>query len=169
MTASAKLAWAMSFCQRARLRLTDSRENILRFLSEHRLPVSIEMMMRSQSFTVDCAETTVYRTLMLFREADLVRQINLPGKTSYFVLNVPGEASDFLVCRSCGRMQELSPLKSVSKLEQDVASRSGFSDLYHELELYGICPDCQTGRRNTAPTTKLSNLKRPVNPCAEAQ
>src|ERR1041384_1229643 len=102
MTPAEKLAWAMSFCERARLRLTGPREKMLRFLSVRRLPVSMEMMARSEGFVGQCAETTIYRTLMLFREVDLVRQINLPGKTSYFVLNAPGEPCDFLVCRRCG-------------------------------------------------------------------
>jgi Fur family ferric uptake transcriptional regulator len=103
---------------------------------------------------------------MLFREIDLVRQINLPGKATYFVLNVRGEPCDFLVCRHCGSVQELSPPKAVLQLEQEVAAQSGFASVYHELELSGICPACQRARRDSAPATKLSNLKHPRYPPA---
>ena len=151
--------WAMSFCRQARLRVTDPREKVLRFLAGYRLPVSIEILARSEHFAGHCAETTIYRTLVLFREVDLVRQISLPGKTSYFVLNVPGEPCDFLVCRCCGRVEELPPPKAVMRLEQEVAAESGFADVHHEL--YGICPDCQRSRRNITRTTKLSGLERP--------
>jgi Fur family ferric uptake transcriptional regulator len=164
MTAPERLAWALSFGQRAQLRLTELRSRILRFLADHRLPASIEMIMQSEEFVGHCAETTIYRTLMLFREIDLVRQINLPGKATYFVLNVPGEACDFLVCRHCGSVQELSSPKAVLRLEQDVAAQSGYASVYHELELSGICPACQRTRRNSAPATKLSNLKRSMHP-----
>lgn len=155
-----RFAWAMNFCRRAQLRLTAPREKVLRFLSEHRLPVSIEMVMRSEEFAGRSAETTIYRTLMLFRAVDLVRQINLPGKTSFFVLNVPGEPCDFLVCRHCGSVQELRSAKTLLRLEQEVAAESGFTSVYHELELYGVCPACQTTARDPAPT-KLAALKPP--------
>jgi Fe2+ or Zn2+ uptake regulation protein len=158
MNAAEKLTWAKSFCQRAQLRVTEPRERILRFLSEHHLPASIDMIMQSEHFAADCAETTIYRTLMLFREIDLVRQINLPAKPSYFVLNAPGQVSDFLVCRRCGRVQELQTPKSLLQLEQDVAAKSGFVAIHHELELYGICPACQMSGHDPTPT-KLASLK----------
>jgi Fe2+ or Zn2+ uptake regulation protein len=159
MTAAEKLLWGLAFLRRAHVRLTVSREKILRFLCAHRLPVSIEMITRSEDFACDCAETTIYRTLILFRELDLARQINLPGKTSYFLLNVPSERSDFLVCRHCGRVQELTPPKEILRLEEVVAAKSGFVSVFHELEIFGICPACQTAC-HTEPTTKLGCLKR---------
>jgi Fur family ferric uptake transcriptional regulator len=164
MTSEERFACALQSCRGAQLRLTRPREKVLRLLSEHRRPVSIEMVMRSDKFAGTCSETTVYRTLMLFREIDLVRQINLPTKTSYFILNLPGEPCDFLVCRHCGCVQELQPLTAVLRLEEEIAAQSGFKSLYHELELYGICPACQAARRYTAPATKLAGLKRPCEP-----
>jgi Fur family ferric uptake transcriptional regulator len=161
MTAVDRLGWALAFCQRAQLRLTEPRKKMLRFLAANRLPASIEMILLSEGFAACCAETTVYRTLILFREVDLVRQINLPGKTSYFVLNMPGEPCDFLVCRRCGRVKELPLPKAVMRLEQKVAAETGFAAAYHELQVYGICPDCQVARHNSPPATKLASLKRP--------
>jgi len=34
------------------------------------------MIMQSEHFATDCAETTIYRTLMLFSKIDLARQTN---------------------------------------------------------------------------------------------
>jgi Fe2+ or Zn2+ uptake regulation protein len=161
MTSAEKLIWALSFCQKAQLRVTARRKKILHILSAYRLPVSIEMIVKAESDAAHCAETTVYRTLILFREVDLVRQINLPGKISHFILNVPDKPSDFLVCRCCGRVEELAAPKAILELEQDVAKQSGFKAVYHELELYGVCPDCQTAGRNATPPTKLASLNRP--------
>lgn len=159
MTSAEKFTWALASCRRSQLRLTSQREKTLRFLASYRLPVSIEMIRQSGEIGGHYAETTIYRTLMLFREIDLVRQINLPGKTSYFMLNILGEPCDFLVCRCCGQVQELSPPKAMLRLEREIAAVSGFGSVYHELEVYGICPACQKARRNTPPATKLSRLK----------
>jgi Fur family transcriptional regulator, ferric uptake regulator len=155
MRAAEKFVWAMAFCDRARLRLTGPREKILRFLSAHRLPVSIEQIAQSEDLAGQCDETTVYRTVMLFREMELVRQINLPGKTSYFVLNVPGEPCDFLVCRCCGSVTELPPLKPVIELEREVNRTRGYTGVYHELEVYGVCPECQKSENNHVLRSKL--------------
>lgn len=158
--AAERLAWAISFCRQAHLRLTGPRAKVLQFLSEHRLPVSIEMMARSENSAGRCADTTIYRTLMLFREVDLVRQINLPGKSSYFVLNAPKERSDFLVCRRCGRVREVPTALAIIRLAQEIATQSGFSSIHHALELHGICPSCQSLSPEPAPT-KLASIKLP--------
>jgi Fe2+ or Zn2+ uptake regulation protein len=86
---------------------------------------------------------------------ELVRQINLPGKTSYFVLNVPGEPCDFLVCSRCGSVSELPPLKRVIDLEREVNRTRGYTGVYHELEVYGVCPECQKNKRKDVLQSKL--------------
>jgi Fe2+ or Zn2+ uptake regulation protein len=158
MTPADNLLWALEFCRKARLRLTPPREKLLRFLAEQSLPVTIEVVSQSETLAGTCAETTIYRTLMLFREANLVRQISLPRKTSYFILNAPGHPSDFLVCRACGAVRALAASASVRSLEQEVTRQLGFAGVFHELELYGICPECQQSHHHTTPPTKLASM-----------
>lgn len=155
MTTAEKFAWAISFCHRSHLRLTGPREKILRFLSGHSLPVSIEMMARSPEFAGQCAQTTVYRTLMLLKEIELVRQVGLPKKISYFVLNAPGAVCHYLVCRHCGNISELPLTGTMRRLAQGVASSRGFTSVYYELEVYGVCPACQKIDTNRIPSVKL--------------
>jgi len=155
-----RFAWAVDFCRQAQLRLTAPRERVLQFLSRYRLPVSIEMIAHAKVPPGPCDKTTIYRTLMLFREVDLVRQINLPGKISYFVLNAPNERSDFLVCRRCGRVREVrSPLATI-RLAQEIATQSGFASIHYALEFRGVCPSCQSLSPEPAPT-KLASIKLP--------
>ena len=138
-----RLAWALQVCLQAEMRLTPIREKILSFLAAQRVPVSLEAVTQANGIQGSCDAATAYRTLMLLRELEVIRQVSLPNKISYFVLNVPGESSHFLVCRCCGGVSELPATEAVAALEQAVATTQGYSRLYHELVFFGICPACQ--------------------------
>lgn len=46
-----------------------------------------------------------------------------------------------LVCRRCGRTQEVEA-PGVERWARAVAAEHGYVDIDHELELFGICPTC---------------------------
>ncbi len=50
-----------------------------------------------------------------------------------------------LVCRSCGRTEEVEA-PGVERWARAVAVEHGFVDLNHEVELFGLCPQCAAGR-----------------------
>lgn len=140
---SQRLAWALGVCHKLKLRLTPGRRKILAVLAAHRVPVSLETVMGADGVRQVCDATTAYRTLMLFREVELVRQVALPAKVRFFVLNVPGESIHFLICRLCGAITELPPGAHCEGMESTVAAGYGYAQLYHELQFFGICPACQ--------------------------
>jgi Fe2+ or Zn2+ uptake regulation protein len=96
---------------------------------------------------------------MMFKEAGLLRLVGTPHKVSHFVLNVPGESNHFLICQHCGQMAELPAVKALTRLEQTLAETKGFSAIYHELEVYGICPSCRGKTPSDAAKEKGMTLK----------
>jgi Fur family transcriptional regulator, peroxide stress response regulator len=142
-TAGQRKAWALQICLQAKMRLTPIRESILTFLATQHLPVSLEAVMQAEGIQGSCNAATAYRTLMLLRELEVIRQVSLPNKISHFVLNIPGESTHFLVCRCCGALSELPVVESLSELEGEIASSQGYARLYHELVFHGFCPFCQ--------------------------
>lgn len=142
-TPDERLAWALEACRRLQMRLTPGREKILAFLASQRVPVSLNALMQAGEMRGVCDATTAYRTLMLLREVEVLRQVGLPDKVSFFVLNVPGENNHFLICRQCGAITELPAESHCEHMEQDVAAAHGYTQLYHELQFFGICPACQ--------------------------
>lgn len=125
------------------MRVTPVREKVLAFLATQRVPVSLETLVNASEMRGVCDATTAYRTLMLLREMEVLRQVGLPDKVSFFVLNVPGENNHFLICRRCGAMTELPPESHCEHMEHAVAAAHGYAQLYHELQFFGICPTCQ--------------------------
>jgi Fe2+ or Zn2+ uptake regulation protein len=138
-----RLAWALDVCRKLGMRLTPGRRKILAVLAAHRAPVSLETVMQTGGVRQVCDATTAYRTLMLFRDAELVRQVALPAKVRFFVLNVPGESIHFLICRRCGAITELDPEAHCEAMESAVAAAHGYTELHHEQQFFGICPACQ--------------------------
>jgi len=150
-TGEERVAWALDICRRMQLRMTPIRRAILSFLATRRTPAILEMIEQAEGVRGHCDATTVYRTLMMFKEAELVRLIGTPHKVSHFVLNVPGESNHFLICQRCGQMAELPAVEALTTLDRQVVDEQGYSAVYHELEVYGICPSCR-GKSAADPT-----------------
>jgi Fur family ferric uptake transcriptional regulator len=46
-----------------------------------------------------------------------------------------------LVCRSCGKTVEVEG-PAVESWTDKISAESGFSDVHHTLEIFGLCSDC---------------------------
>jgi Fur family transcriptional regulator, ferric uptake regulator len=149
-----RLTWAQAKCRTAQVRLTPIREKILAVLAERRIPMSLEAVAQTEGIHGKCDAATVYRAMMLFKEVGVVRQVILTNKSSYFVLNQPGESTQFLICRRCGTLTELPEGGEIAQVQGEVAQRSGYSQLEHEVVFFGLCPHCQTLPAKT-PWTKV--------------
>ena len=125
------------------MRSTLIRHTILAFLAAQHVPVNLEAVTQAEGVRGCCNATTAYRTLILLKELEVIRQVSLPDKNSYFLLNAPGESNPFLICRRCGQITKLPAMASVAKLERAVAATQGYAGLYHQLEFFGVCPACQ--------------------------
>lgn len=139
-----RLEWAVSRCREAGVLLTKSRRALLGGLALQTAPVTLEQLRELSGNTCDFA--TVFRAIRLFENAGIVRHVGLHQRFGSYVLLAPGEHLDFLVCRDCGSVSEVENAQAVRKLEYQIAARSGFSGLYHELEFYGTCPGCQQSK-----------------------
>ena len=85
--------------------------------------------------------TTVYRTLQTLAGTDAVDTVRTDtGETVYRRCAVPHH-HHHLVCRQCGSAVEVSG-RHVEAWATEVASRHGFSDVSHTIELFGTCADC---------------------------
>lgn len=137
------------------MRLTPARTAILSFLAQRRAPASLEMISLADGVRGQCDATTVYRTLMLFKEAELVRLVCTPNKASYFVLNAPGDSAHFLICRGCGCVVELPLPGSLSVEIGRLALARGFLPMPADCEVHGLCENCQAARKAQITPSKL--------------
>ena len=125
------------------LRSTRQRDIILDiFLSTHQHVSVEELYLKVKASHPGIGYATVYRTLKLFSEAGLAREILLhDGQTRYEHVLV-GEHHDHLVCTGCNAIIEFED-ETIEKLQDEIAARHGFLIRRHKLELYGLCARCR--------------------------
>jgi len=124
------------------LKSTRQRDIILdSFLSSDRHVSIEELYLKLRAEHPGIGYATVYRTLKLFAESGIAREIHFgDGQTRYEHV-AEGEHHDHLVCIRCGRIQEFED-ERIEQLQAEVASRHGFRIEMHKLELYGLCANC---------------------------
>ncbi|NVN97796.1 MAG: transcriptional repressor [Geobacteraceae bacterium] len=124
------------------LKSTKQRDIILdSFLSCHQHLTTEELYLKLKTDNPNIGFATVYRTLKLFAESGIAREIQFgDGQTRYEHMHA-GEHHDHLVCTRCGAIVEFEN-ETIEKLQSEVAAQHGFTIKNHKLELYGYCVKC---------------------------
>jgi len=84
--------------------------------------------------------TTVYRALTEMVEQSLADSLSLSDGEMRYRICTP-EHHHHLICRSCGKTVEFD-LPGFEELALAVAKENSFTDLSHEIELFGVCQSC---------------------------
>ncbi len=129
-------------CRKAGLRRTKALEELLITLLEGGRPMTLAELAASKRLTAQCDKATVFRLLQRLAEHGIVRRLGLHERAAYFTLLVPGKHSDYLICTSCGSIEAIQAPCPVHQLEDEIREKTGFRNLYHELEFFGVCPKC---------------------------
>lgn len=87
---------------------------------------------------------TVYRFLRDLADKNFVTEVRMGGQASRYELSTK-EHHDHLTCTKCGKICEFEN-KKIENLQLQVAQYFGFKLTHHILELYGLCPSCQSDR-----------------------
>ena len=114
---------------------------LLTEMAAHHKPITLAELSELPSLA-DHDQATIYRLMMKLEEAGAVRRVGFHGRSMHFQLVIGGHHHDYLVCTSCGDIAELEIDCPVTPIEREVASKSGWRDVHHELEFFGVCPDC---------------------------
>ncbi len=127
-------------------KVTGPRESILAVLRAQAHPISVKELFAGLP-KKDCDLATVYRSLHLLEEMQMVKRYDLGDGIARFELLAEGDDGHHhhLVCTQCSGVVELEEC-FIRELEEQIAARNGFKSVTHSLEFYGICPRCQDRR-----------------------
>ena len=129
-------------CIEKGLKMTDQRRIIARVLSEASDHPDVEAVYR-RSVGIDpkISVATVYRTVKLFEEANILERHDFgDGRARYE--EASEEHHDHLIDVNSGEVIEFLN-RDIERLQQEVARRLGYKLVGHRLELFGV-------RRDTA-------------------
>ena len=129
-------------------KMTEQRREILQvFLdqpSEHHLSAEdVHSVLRSKKSEIGLA--TVYRSLELLGSLGILLKIEFGDGCSRYELNTTNPNSHrhhHLICLKCKKVIEFDEDK-LDELEEEIAIKSGFEIVNHEVKFFGYCKDCR--------------------------
>jgi Fur family ferric uptake transcriptional regulator len=118
------------------VRLTDQRKLIAKVMSESKdHPDVDELHKRVNKLDTKISIATVYRTVKLFEEANIVSKHDFKGDKSRYE-QATKEHHDHLIDINTGEITEFVN-EDIEKLQKKVAEELGYKLVDHRLELYG--------------------------------
>lgn len=113
---------------------------VLEDLEEFRTAQDIHDLLRRRGESIGLA--TVYRALQVLAEAGEADVVRTPdGQAAYRGCGQAAHHHHHLICRRCGTTVEFE-MDGMEALVESLARRHGFTDVGHELELFGLCAAC---------------------------
>ena len=129
------------------LKYTRQREivlNILYHSDTHFTPESLYMEIKRKEPNLNVGIATVYRTLNLLEDSQMVTSLSFGAAGKKFELaNKPHH--DHLICKNCGKIVEFEN-SIVERQQALIAKEHKFKLTGHLMQLYGICDACNQGR-----------------------
>jgi Fur family transcriptional regulator, ferric uptake regulator len=99
-----------------------------------------ELYRRASKKDGSICPATVYRSLNLFEELGLIKQINLGTDRRYYEIK-KSEENYYFVCRECSRIVKFQN-SQLEKMIDSVKKKHKFNVSKAELYLEGYCQDC---------------------------
>lgn len=122
-------------CVEAGLKMTGQRRIILQVLSESEDHPNVETVFaRARDLDASVSIATVYRTLHLLDEMNLVQRHDFNENYSRFEANL--DHHHHLIDLETGKVLEFQD-EELEELKERIAARLGFELVDHRLELYG--------------------------------
>jgi Fur family ferric uptake transcriptional regulator len=101
-----------------------------------------DLLAASRSLHPAPGRATVFRSLDLLTSLGLVERVDLPDGRHAYVTCQPAEHHHHIVCRRCGRSDEVGDL-GLSPILRRVEAQTGYRIERHRLELFGVCAACR--------------------------
>lgn len=124
-------------------RLTASRRAVVETMRRARAALSpLEVYEQARSACSGLGLVTVYRTLEKLEELGLIQRVHQPGGCNAYLPSASGH-QHLLLCRVCGKAEYFEG-DNLDEFFTHVGQQNGFTISEHWLQLFGLCPACQT-------------------------
>ncbi|MBE6062430.1 MAG: transcriptional repressor [Clostridium butyricum] len=134
------------FLKLKNIKITKGRIEILNILKNSENSLSAENIYQVfKENNEDINLSTVYRTLELFVEKEIIEKITLKDGVFSYKLKKQNHRHH-LQCDICHKEIEIPC--PMSQIEEIVQSETGFTLTQHNLVLKGVCKECKKKRKN---------------------
>lgn len=141
------------FIKRKGLKTTRQRNTIVSTFFRMRGHISVEELLNQvKKANSRIGYATVYRTLHLLVESNLVEERRFGDGMARYEGHSDVEHHDHMICLECGEIFEFFNPR-LEALQEKLAEENNFKIYRHRLELYGACQDveaCERRQKNRA-------------------
>ena len=137
-----RLEQMLSSLRERSFRLTPQRMAVLEILASsqgHPTVAEIYESVRARFPTTSLA--TVYKTVILLKELGEVLELGFPDGSNRYDGSRP-YPHPHIVCTRCRKIMD-PELINIDALTEEMSRKTGYKIYYHELEFFGLCPECQ--------------------------
>lgn len=121
--------------KKAGVKLTRPRRLVLNVLRAAKQPLSMKEIHKRIRKKADLA--SVYRTINVFLELGIVREIPLGERYQRYELVAEGRHNHYILCIECGRLENID----ICLLDQ-VEKMTDYKIISHSMEFQGVCYSC---------------------------
>ena len=132
-------------------KMTPQRKTVLQIFldhpGEHLSAEDVHDLLRDKRTEIGLA--TVYRSLELLSDLGILQKMEFGDGCSRYEVNTLDPTRHHhhhLICTKCGKVQEFDD-DLLEDLEQDIAEKSGFQIIDHQVKFFGVCKECQEKER----------------------
>jgi len=123
-------------------KLTPQRHTILKVMAQSHDHLTPELIYeKSLLEDPSIGRVTVYRTLDLLSNLNLVCRVHAEDGCHSYMMRRPTEHHHHLVCSGCGKVVDFTNCGLVD-IEKKLSQETGFDIKDHLLEFHGLCRDC---------------------------
>ncbi len=123
-------------------KLTPQRREVIRIITscpDHLTPAAIYQRIHQEYPNIGLV--TVYRTLEILAELELICELHAGGNCHSYTISAP-QHHYHLICSGCGKVVDFTG-HNLGELERRLSRESGFRIDGHLLEFTGLCQACQ--------------------------
>ena len=143
---NAAISRAHEICAKSNVRLTATREAILRLLWQSHQPLGAYQLQQQLSKVSEkpVAPPTIYRAIEFLINLGLVHRI--PSLNAYVGCPFPNSehSNIFLICKECNTVAEIADIR-VNVLLESLCDKVDFKHESQTIEIFGCCPNCKSG------------------------
>lgn len=134
----------IKFLKEKGYKVTPQRIAVYDLLRETKDHPSVDMLYsRLQPLYPTMSLATVYKSLEVFKELGLVRELNVGEDKFRYDANV--KQHPHVTCNCCGKVEDVEDEALFDLLEQ-VGAKTGYRLVEQKLYFYGYCPQCQKNK-----------------------
>ncbi|MET1255638.1 Fur family transcriptional regulator [Aliikangiella maris] len=144
---------AEQICSKVGVKLTAKRKNVLIILLHSGVPLSAYELTDEykEHFSESIPTMSIYRMLDFLVQENLAHKLNSSNKyvsCSHIACDHQHEIPQFLICDVCNSVSEIGVKKEIIKALNQSVKKVGFMLNSQQLELHGMCENCQKERLN---------------------